>query len=382
MSNYIINIEDLSDSRELLNTKPPKIISYFIYFLLLMLLSSLIYAWWGEIEIVVKTHGTIRPYKDISRVSNVIGGRIKTINYSQDQDVKKGDLLIEIDSDDMKIKIDRIHEQIKDLTEKENCLILLKKSIQSEQSLFGPDSIEFYNRYIFYKVSKEKLNLDYISAERKYTAQNNMSTFVAKNELEELETQARLAELNLQSFISENHIILETELQEIKKELKQLSSDLDSLKKQVELSVIRAPIDGRINKLIDLNREDYIFSGVEILHIIPDTSESKKVQIAISNKDIAEIKVHDSVSYRLPALPMNEFGIIKGEIVSIPADIKSNNEGFFIVEGSFNQTSLNSNKNENIQLKNGMFVDVRITVRRRKILFHVLDKIGLLPREK
>ena len=112
MSNYIIEMNELSDSRELMNMRPPKIISLFIYFLLLMLLSAAIYSWWGEIEIVVKTNGTIRPYDDISRVNNIVGGRIKSINYLQDQYIEKGDVLIEIDTEDIKIKIDRIHEQL------------------------------------------------------------------------------------------------------------------------------------------------------------------------------------------------------------------------------------------------------------------------------
>ena len=381
MSNYIMEMDELSDSQELLNIKPPRVISFFIYFLLLMLISAALYSWWGEIEIVVKAQGTIRPFDDISRVSNIIGGRIKSINYIQDQWVRKGDILYEIDSDDMKIKIDRISEQIADFAGTEGNLLLLKESILSKQNLFEPDNIEYYNKYQFYKVSREKLDLENISAMRKYSSQKNMSAFVAKNELEELESQSRLSELNLQSFISENLILIETELHESTRELKQMRSDLDSLENQVELSEIRAPIDGHINKLVDLNIDDYLFSGVEVLHIIPDTAESKKVQIAISNKDIAGIKVHDPVSYRLPALPKNEFGIIKGEIVSIPADINSASEGVFIVEGSFNQSSLNSKTDEKIQLKNGMFVDVRITVRKRKILFHVLDKIGLLPKE-
>ena len=244
------------------------------------------------------------------------------------------------------------------------------------------DNIEFYNRYHYYKVSREKLDLDYMSSMRKFSAQNNMSSFVAKNELVELESHARLAELNLQSFVSENNITIETELHESEKELSQLISDLDTLENQVDLSIIRAPIDGYINKLTDLNVDEYLFTGVEVMHIIPDRGESQKVEIAISNNDIAGINIHDPVSYRLPSLPRNEFGIIKGEILSIPADIKSNNDGLFIVVGSFNQSSLYSNKNEEIKLKNGMFVDVRITVRKRKILFHVLDKIGLLPKEK
>lgn len=382
MSSYIVEMDELSDSHELMNLRPPKIISYFIYFLLLMFLAAVMYAWWGEIEIVVKASGTIRPYDDISRVSNIVGGRIKAINYIQDQHVGKGDLLFEINSEDMKIKIDRIEEQIEDLAGKEENLLLLKESILLEKNFFEPDNIEYYNRYLFYKVSREKLNLEKISTMRKFSSQKNMSSFVAKNELEELESQSKLSELNLQGFESENYILIETELQAARKDLKQLRSDLDSLEQQVELSEIRAPIGGSINKLVDLNIDDYIFSGVEVLHIIPDTAESKKVQISISNKDIAGIEVHDPVSYRLPALPKNEFGVIKGEITSIPADIISSNGGFFIIEGSFNQSSLNSKADEIIQLKNGMFVDVRITVRKRKILFHVLDKIGLLPKEK
>ncbi|MBB6479600.1 HlyD family secretion protein [Spirochaeta isovalerica] len=373
MKNTILNIDDMGESRIMLERKPPRLISLFVYFLLLMLLTAFLYSWFSKIEIVVKTHGTIRPFETVSRVRSVRDGKIKTIRYKPGQYIKQGEPLIEIDCDYQVQELERIQGRIDELEVKSMHLQNLRKSYEEDRNAFSrTGEREFYERFFLYSCEKRKLELNRDAAQAKYNARESMAQFVAKSELEELEYKLRMAELELQSFTGSSFLEVVDEYDLIKTELRSLVSQAEQLEKEISLSTIFAPISGTVNKLAELNDGDYLFSGMDILDIVPETGGRGRVEISISNQDIAGIKTGDAVSYRLPALPKEKYGVLKGNITSIPADMQKTAEGLFLVEGSFD------NLKEFPELKSGMFVDVRITVRKRRILFHLLDKSGLM----
>ena len=97
MREIVQNIEELTDSRELLESKPHPIASVFVYILLLLIISFLIWSYFSEKEIVVKVNGIIRPYKDEFIISNKVTGKVERIYVTDGQEVKKGDVLYVIE---------------------------------------------------------------------------------------------------------------------------------------------------------------------------------------------------------------------------------------------------------------------------------------------
>lgn len=374
-----MNINDLAESRMLQERKPPGMISFFVYFLLIIMTAALLYAWFGQIEIVIKTHGTIRPLQTISRIASVVGGRVEKVFYYSGQHIEEGDVILELDRGNSVKEMERILIRINELEEKHYGLERLMESLENDSNLFTPDNLEFYHRFLHFQFKKRKLKLNLDAVEKKLHTQRNLSQFVAKSELDELDYQYQIAALELKSFVSDYFVSVSNELVDMKAEMRTLATELERLEEEIESSFIKAPIAGTVNSINDLNDGDYLFAGTEILDIIPESRGMGKVEIMLSNRDIAAIELGDAVSYRLPALPKEKFGLFNGEILSIPADKKKSDDSFFMVEGSLNRESFQNNNIDSMKLKNGMYVDVRITVRKRRIIFHLLDKLGLLP---
>lgn len=94
----IEDINSLSDSRQVMESKPNKFIMIFIYILLLSILTFFIWAWFSEKEIVVKVSGTVRPSGEMQTISNIVQGEVKSVKMKNGKKVSKGDILFEIDS--------------------------------------------------------------------------------------------------------------------------------------------------------------------------------------------------------------------------------------------------------------------------------------------
>ncbi|MGM8261944.1 hypothetical protein ACSXBY_15545 (plasmid) [Clostridium perfringens] len=65
---------------------------------------------------------------------------------------------------------------------------------------------------------------------------------------------------------------------------------------------------------------------------------------------------------------------------TISKDYKNNNEkliAFYVGEGSLNSNCLHSNKGEKSYVKPGMICDASIITRKEKMLYYLLEKIGL-----
>ncbi|QEK12908.1 biotin/lipoyl-binding protein [Crassaminicella thermophila] len=98
---YVIqDIREMTDSRELLESKPHPFTIIFIYILISILLIGLIWSYFGEIDVVVKAQGVVRPNKRISTINNMINGKVKEVYIEEGKKVKKGEILYTIDYKD------------------------------------------------------------------------------------------------------------------------------------------------------------------------------------------------------------------------------------------------------------------------------------------
>lgn len=378
MHDYIIDINELSDSRELLEAKPPKVIKIFIYVLLAMLVAGFIWISIFSIEITIKSPGIIRPIQNISGVKNVVSGTISSILFKDGEYVDKGELLYKIDTKSLDIDYKEIKSKILRLEDDETNTTLYKESIAKGLNLFSQDNIRYYNRYLNYELEKEKLNLTYLKAKRELEDEESLlEGMQTKRKLDELKSTVRFNQLNIDSYISRELITIEDELRAIKDQLITLRKSRVSIEESLRLSRVKAAIAGRVQQIQELNPGDFLQQGVEVLRIIPSDDSLIKVDIMVSNSDIAGITIGDRVTYRFQALPQGEYGVLTGTITKIPGDITSTGTGnsVYVLEGSVKSNKLSNNKGVSVYLKSGMLCDARIITREQKILDYLLEKL-------
>ncbi len=291
----IDNIENLSDSRQVMESKPNKFIMIFIYILIAVIATFLTWAWFSEKEIIVKVQGVVRPDNEIQSISNIVQGEVKSVSMKSGEEVKKGDVLFEINSSELQDKKNQINEQIDYFkTDNEN-LKKLNKSINDNTNYFenNDEDKEYYYKFKSYEagnkvalgekesitnskneLTKEKINLETLSksvSENKnynessslYSAQYESyisSREIISNKIDQLENNKKVINEEIESnnkklektnkennedqVIKEKNNQLKNQMGQIDLEIKNNNDELEKLKSETI-----AQIKGNIEKL-------------------------------------------------------------------------------------------------------------------------------------
>ncbi len=151
----IIEMKDLSDSREVMMQKSPLSVSVFIYILLAALVTALLWAAFGKIDTYVSAAGEIRPDDAVATVSSINGGKIKAIHALDGETVHVGDLLIEFDAASTAEQKELLDTQLASAKEKLGYYETLKQSVELGENLFSLTTREelFYYQYENYVLS-------------------------------------------------------------------------------------------------------------------------------------------------------------------------------------------------------------------------------------
>ena len=190
---------------------------------------------------------------------------------------------------------------------------------------------------------------------------------VSYTSIERLKAQELVTTDNNIKAVSDNIKALE---QNIKR------SDLD-----IQNAIVTANINGIVNVINDIYPGDFLSSGEEILTIIPENNTAYTMQVYVSNKDIGELKVGDTVKYNFAALPSKEYGEMRGTITSISEDALSNQssgQSYYIVEATVPDTKLFSHDGKQGDIKVGMICEANIITKQKSIIRFLLEKIDLL----
>lgn len=159
MKPIILNLNEMSDSREVYESKPNIFISIFIFLVLGIFFIALIWMYFGKIDIVVKSEGILRPNKQVATVVNNYTGTIEAVNIEDGQKVEKGDILYIIEHKDLLKQKDYYKEQLSEITKEITNQETYKKSIVEGINYFNNDEEEYYLKYrsflINYKISQK-----------------------------------------------------------------------------------------------------------------------------------------------------------------------------------------------------------------------------------
>lgn len=308
-----------------------------------------------------------------------------------------------LESHSMKLKFHveliRLTGQLEQAEEKHEHLQLLKQSIASGTNLLPADT-EYYYKFQDYQIKKEQYALREQTASELYkmTVRHDGDDSEAKQKLEDVRLQAsdyvNGYELALITAINENNqllVKLRGEMDVIylqlaesidtgQEHVKSLEERLQNLDFALRDYVIKAPIDGTVNVITDINAGDLLQIGTELLTILPENDSEFMMKLAISNQDVANIKVGDTIKYSFIALPSKDYGMLQGTVRSISGDaVMSQQDGYsyYSVEADIQSKPLRSKKGEEAYIKTGMMAEAQIIARSETVLEYILKKIDL-----
>ena len=318
----ILYVEDLTYTGEVLQEQKTGIFSSVISIICLLALCTAAWLILGKKEEVVRAAGMVRPIENLSFVKSFTAGKIQNIHFTSGQYVEKGAILLNIDDavaqkerqnlEDMMIKIE---QKIKDA---EFCI----KSAEKDLMLVPYGRKIAYKRMENYFSGKTNLEKALELNSRIFEEEKALPYFsLANQKLELLNLNIEKSKRDLEQYKNSffHSLLSEKEALEFQKE--NLSNSLFKIEESLKLFSLYAPISGEVQEISSLNCGDNVFSGQEILKIVPSSSENIRVVLRLPSSKAGLIREDMKVRLKFPAFPHHEFGSLDGQVETILPDV-------------------------------------------------------------
>ncbi len=303
MKEILVDINELTDSRELYHTKPHPFVWIFTYILLGLVLVSVLWATFGKKEIIVKASGQVRPETGISTVRNIVGGELESTNYKQGITVKAGDILYIIKHDNLLMERESSEGKLKEMGKELENLQIYRKCIASEENKFDPVKEPVY----YEKVRKLLMDIKFSQTDTSYkTIKLNEEKFLNSTQLNKNLKEIECLKRYIKSLDSnknylnsdsdqekqykqkyEKYLIEKTEIQrkfdqqanEIKSNSPEaMKQSLEQEKSQLKAyETLKKSVNDAKNNFSSGDRYSYLYSDYENrLNLLKNTYEEKK----------------------------------------------------------------------------------------------------------
>ncbi len=151
MKPIIIDMKEISDSTEVYESKPNRILVYTIYIILTMVVVAVLWMALFKMDIVVKCNGIFKGSNAIYEISSGVTGSVKRTHIKNGQYVKEGDILYVLSIDELSDTILRYQNELEAAQARLEILSGYEKSLDGDPSGLetltdNPYYKEFLNR--------------------------------------------------------------------------------------------------------------------------------------------------------------------------------------------------------------------------------------------
>jgi len=408
--------------------RTPSSIRIVLYFWIVAIAMFLAWANFAFIDEIARGDGEIIPSGENQMIQNLEGGIVEEILVKEGESVKKGQILLKINNEKSRssfssneIKADAIEAKISRLkAESSGNTFELNKSLEERIPVFVANEKSLYAMHM--KQLDSKLN-----ALREQLIQRKQELSEAKTHEKHLQSSSQMIEqevrmtkpmvargvsskrdfLKLQreaneiedryiatkksiprlesaikeveSRINETTLIFRSEakmqLNEAVAELRGLRANSTALEDQVSRTIVRAPMNGVVQKLFVHTVGGVIKPGADIIEIVP-SDQTLLVEVKIKPSDIAFIYFEQKAIVKFSAYDFSIYGGLEGKVVHISADtIKDQKDNVFYTVRIKTTKNHIGDESKSLKIIPGMTVSVDIITGQKSVLDYILKPI-------
>ena len=328
-----------------------------------------------HVDIYSASPGMIRPQKEMNLINSPINGKVEQVNIEENSFVHVGDTLLMLDDKEISQAIQRLNDQLDSLRMKTYDLqYLIRTKYYNSDSIISSLYKSQLQEYM-HKTKRLKDNFNWITKDFIRQEQLFKRGVISRKEFEINEEQFAAAKNALLLCRSQQKRVWQNELQVNLSEIRILRAQQLELEKNKNLHYIIAPVDGTIQDLVGIEKNNFLYTGSSIAHISPKTD--LLVECYVKPTDIGMIKKNHPVTFQIDAFDHNYWGSATGEIIQISDDnLFINKMPMFKVICSINETSLRLGKNIHGTLKKGMTLKARFFIANRSLNQLLFDKLN------
>lgn len=155
---------------------------------------------------------------------------------------------------------------------------------------------------------------------------------------------------------------------------------LPALADRAERTVLRAPLAGRINRVLITTRGGTIRPGEPVVEIVP-SNETLVIEAQIHPSDIAFVRIGQPAHVAITAYDRSVYGVLDGTVTTISPDATLNErtgESYYTVKVRTNVNYLRDVNGRQMPIGVGMTAEVDLLGEKRTILQYILSPIARL----
>jgi adhesin transport system membrane fusion protein len=171
-----------------------------------------------------------------------------------------------------------------------------------------------------------------------------------------------------------------TELATAEAERSTRSSSLPALAEKVARTRVRAPLPGRVNRVLVTTVGSAVPPGAPMVEIEP-SEETLVIEAMVKPQDIAFVRVGQRARVNITAYDPAVYGALHGAVVAISPDVSTNEksgETFYTVQVRTDSNALKDRFGHSLPIGTGMVADVSLLGDKRSILSYILTPITRL----
>jgi adhesin transport system membrane fusion protein len=156
-------------------------------------------------------------------------------------------------------------------------------------------------------------------------------------------------------------------------------SALPALAERAARTVVRAPLPGRVNRVLITTVGSAVGPGAPLVEIVP-SEETLLVETMVRPQDIAFVRMGQKAKVSISAYDPSIYGSLQGVVTAISPDATMNEktgESFYIVQVRTNKNALLHN-GKTLPIGTGMVADVSLLGDKRTVLEYILTPITRL----
>jgi len=381
-----------------------------------------IWAYFAEIDEVVKGHGKVVTNSQNQILQHLEGGIISDIAVKEGDRVKKGAVIYrlnqaffdanlrekEIETKALKVRALRLEAMLEGVSSfdiDETLTSAIPEIVENERKIFIEKMNEYNSTIKRLEQEAEQKRFEIVESEskmsnlerelsvakesleiteqllkskatskqeylRELSRKQSLTTEVdnAKNRLPVLKEELSQAELKIESERSKIRSELLKELSEVNLKIKQLQETNKAIRDRSLRSEIVSPTEGVVNSLYFHTVGGIIKPGDKVAEITP-IEDSLMIEAKIKPSDRADIWVGQKASIEITAYNFSKYGLLEGVLTNISADAFSDEQGqsYYRI---FVKTNENSFGKDNPILP-GMLANVNILTGKKTVLEYI-----------
>jgi hemolysin D len=375
---------------------------------------GVLWLFFAKIDVVVSARGQVIPTGEIKILQPIETGVISKINIKEGDYITKGQVLMQIDPSVTETSLDTkeknlevlnlqiirlealinnkplfLNSNLNEAKEEEKLYLVQKNSLEEGLSRYEMKLAQTKSQYQSSLSDKSRLSMLLLKDEERLKKLESVLDIIARKDYEDLqknilnekeqenmasfkvdESKKRIIEIEQEknSFISEFKDTKYQELLNLKKELRNLQSEINAIKFQNQKQSIISPTDGYVAKLMINTIGGVVSAHEKLISIVPKDSPLI-VKVNVLNQDIGFIKKEMNSKIKIDTFSFQKYGFFEGKIINV-GNFSIDDEKLgpvYEVKIEPNGKTLNVEGKERY-LEAGMSVTAEIKVGKRRVI--------------